>query len=70
MRSFVIIEVEHGETTDPLDELLSNVRGAVESGAFDTEDTEVQLTDWSVRVDLPPYMTATSLQTHGLPAQG
>lgn len=66
MRSLVIIEVEHGETTDPLTEYLDIVPGTNE--AYPHEQEGLQVLDYSVRVDLPPYITARSLTTHGLPS--
>lgn len=59
MRSFIIIEVEHGEDTDALELMAAQVcRNAVNFGAT--------VEDYSVRVDLPPYLTARSLTAHGL----
>jgi hypothetical protein len=45
MRSLVIIEVEHGETTDPLDEFVNATIG------LDFED--LTISNYTLRVDLP-----------------
>jgi hypothetical protein len=52
MRSLVIIEVEHGETTDPIEEF---VRPVIETQNLPEviERTGLKCNDWSVRVDLP-----------------
>jgi len=45
MRSLIILEVEHGETLDP----LTTAVGIIASGAV----SGVELKDWTVKVDLP-----------------
>lgn len=44
MRSLIILEVEHGETLDPLDKILDHV--------VERYGEEV-ITNYTVRVDLP-----------------
>ena len=48
MRSLIIIEVEHGETTDGLDSLLTACLNEATKPKFGT-----MLTNYTVRVDLP-----------------
>jgi hypothetical protein len=63
MRSFVIVEVEHGETTDPLDAFAAYVSDPI------PDFRGMTILNYSVRVDLPPYITCESLSTHGLPKE-
>lgn len=51
MRSLILIEVEHGETTDPLDEYLDIVPGTNENYPHVQEGLRVL--NYAVRVDLP-----------------
>lgn len=55
MRSFIILEVEHGEDTDSLEHAASTV------GDLMPDDLIVR--DYTVRVDLDPYITAVSVNT-------
>lgn len=48
MRSLILIEVEHGETTDDIHDLTC----WLESDAF-TNWSGLKVNDWSVKVDLP-----------------
>ena len=49
MRSLVIIEVEHGDTTDPLAQILHKINNdSVHQAVWGYE-----VTDSTVRVDLP-----------------
>lgn len=56
MRSLIILEVEHGESTDPLDQLRATV---VTAAVADTPhlsyvyDEPVSVVNWTVRVDVP-----------------
>lgn len=50
MRSLVIIEVEHGETTDELEAFAAYA-------ADPMTDHKVTVLDWAVRVDLPECFT-------------
>jgi hypothetical protein len=47
MRSLIILEVEHGETTDPIDNFVSSMDNGF--GEF----AGMAVVDYSVRVDLP-----------------
>lgn len=48
MRSLIILEVEHGEDTDRLGEIIYDTIRAV-----DLEDNGATILDYTVRVDLP-----------------
>lgn len=48
MRSLLIIEVEHGETTDPLGRLIQQATAVDPSG-----NDGFVIKDYKVRVDLP-----------------
>lgn len=61
MRSFIIIEVEHGESTDPLTEYLDMIPGTNE--AHPHEQDGLTVNGYTVSVDLPPYITAVNVQT-------
>jgi len=58
MRSFVIIEVEHGEHTDELDSFVSNLR---EDNRFAYPGLD--MIDYAVKVDIPVYATAENVNT-------
>lgn len=60
MRSFIIIEVEHGEDTDELTALADST--AVEIGESDGFEN-LTLMDYTVRVDVQPFMTAVSINS-------
>lgn len=60
MRSLIIIEVEHGETTDGLDLAISN---AMTLGVIPELYPEIRVNDWTVRVDLPPCFVLDSGNT-------
>lgn len=47
MRSLIIIEVEHGEDTDGLDQYIADCLSEAEY------DDVVNVLDWTIRVDLP-----------------
>lgn len=53
MRSFIIIEVEHGEDTDSLEEFAGIV----------SDDAAYRFgkCSWTVVVDLPPYLTSVNV---------
>lgn len=48
MRSLIIIEVEHGETTDPLTEYVDHV-----TSPLNVDMGDFNVLNYSVRVDLP-----------------
>jgi hypothetical protein len=75
MRSFIIVEVEHGDTTDGVNEALFNmgIGSALDPQADDQWPTgddgetwmhlhgcDYTITDYSVVVDLPPYITSVN----------
>lgn len=60
MRSFIIIEVEHGDSTDELEQFIADALA-------EANWSDVEVEDYSVRIDLPPYITAKSLTVLGLP---
>jgi len=51
MRSLIIIEVEHGEDTDAIDDLLDHIGLDQNYGLPEGDDFKV--TNYTVRVDLP-----------------
>jgi hypothetical protein len=51
MRSLIIIEVEHGETTDALSEYLDIIPGTNE--AYPHEQEGLTVNGYTVKVDLP-----------------
>jgi hypothetical protein len=53
MKSLVIIEVEHGETTDPLDTIMFELQGT------DWVD-DLNVINSTVRVDLPEHFVLES----------
>jgi len=55
MRSLIILEVEHGETTDGLDELpgILNLELASRGLFAHNIQNRIRVTDYAVRVDLP-----------------
>lgn len=56
MRSLIILEVEHGDTLDPLDSFVG--------AAFRIADIEgVEVNDYTVRVDVPPCFVLDSGNT-------
>lgn len=67
MRSFIIIEVEHGEDTDSLDYFvgLTGLNGG--GGSMNAIDHiarcgfNLSLVDYTLKVDLPPYLTAVNV---------
>ena len=57
MRSFIIIEVEHGEDTDAVQSYSEYL---AENAGRDT-DGDLIVRDYTVRVDIDPYLTAVSV---------
>lgn len=57
MRSFIIIEVEHGEDTDPLESFASYCSDPIPQ--FDG----LTIMDYAVRVAVQPFMTAVSINS-------
>lgn len=49
MRSLIILEVEHGKTTDGLTVLLDLARDV-----HNLVDVDATITDYTVKVDIPP----------------
>ena len=48
MRSLILLVVEHGETTDGLDQIIRKAQDPVASAVY-----QYEVTDYSVRVDIP-----------------
>lgn len=77
MRSFIIVEVEHGDTTDGVQECLFDMAIGVQldprkddqwptaddGGTWNLSGIDYTITDYSVVVDLPPYITAVNAPT-------
>lgn len=60
MRSLIIIEVEHGDTTDELEALAQNLAVEInESDGFEN----LTLIDYTVRVDVPACFVLDSGNT-------
>lgn len=47
MKSLIVFEVEHGETTDPLDQFIAD---AISDAEY---DNVLKVTGYTMRVDLP-----------------
>lgn len=62
MRSLIIMEVEHGETTDGLDDLpgILNLELASRALMENRVKDRIRVTNYSVRVDLPACFTLDS----------
>ena len=56
MRSLIIIEVEHGDDTDPVNDLITELQNNGEPYYLseDGESYRLQVADYTVRIDLPP----------------
>lgn len=61
MRSFIVIEVEHGDTTDALDYAVPDALYALKSSRH--TDRGLSVVDYTVAVDLPPFMTSVSVNS-------
>lgn len=59
MRSLIVIEVEHGETTDPVSEFLDIIPGTNENHPHEQDGLEVL--GYSVAVDIPQYVAANNV---------
>lgn len=60
MRSFIIIEVEHGEDTNAFELLLNKT---LETVSAHEGDSYAYQGDYTVVVDLPPYITTVNAPT-------
>lgn len=56
MRSFIILEVEHGEDTDAVEKAINDCVRVI-----DCSEYRATVNDYTVRVDLPPYLTANNV---------
>jgi hypothetical protein len=65
MRSLIIIEVEHGETTDDLDDIASvvNLHLAAKAMREHRPMQRSKVTNYTVRVDLPACFVLDSGNT-------
>lgn len=57
MRSLIIIEVEHGETLDPVNDLMHEIQ-TISQESDTLEDLTVL--DYNVRIDIPEWYVVRS----------
>jgi hypothetical protein len=57
MRSLIIIEVEHGESTDPLDSMAKHIMTQYNLDMFSLYPGRAIAKDYTFRVDLPECFT-------------
>lgn len=59
MRSFIILEVEHDGTTDGVQMLAERCVRITDKPKW----SDVDVTDYTVAIDIPPYLTATNINS-------
>lgn len=59
MRSLIIIEVEHGETTDGLDHMVGAM-DVLTQIAYDCTGNDIQVLDYTIKIDIPDCFSLDS----------